>query len=196
MELGKQIRRYRTEKSLSQEALAEKVYVSRQTISNWENDRSYPDINSIVLLSETFDVSIDKLIKGDVEKMKERINEQVNREDQREFNLLSTIFSVLFLAVLITPVPLAKFLSYAGIAIWLVLVGAGAYFGRLVEKKKKEFNVQTYKEIVAFTEGRSLSDIEKAREEGKRPYQKALMVIFWGAAALIFSLLMGKLFGL
>ena len=52
MELGTQIRKYRNERTLSQEALAEKVYVSRQTVSNWENDKSYPDVNSLVLLSE------------------------------------------------------------------------------------------------------------------------------------------------
>lgn len=74
MELGKQIRRYRNERSFSQETLAEKVYVSRQTISNWENGKSYPDVNSLVLLSEAFEVSLDKLIKGDVENMKEQIN--------------------------------------------------------------------------------------------------------------------------
>lgn len=42
-----------------QEALAEKVYVSRQTVSNWENDKSYPDVNSLVLLSEVFEISLD-----------------------------------------------------------------------------------------------------------------------------------------
>ena len=54
MELGKQIKKYRSEKALSQDALAEKIYVSRQTISNWENDKSYPDVNSLVLLSKVF----------------------------------------------------------------------------------------------------------------------------------------------
>lgn len=63
MELGKQIRKYRNEQSLSQDGLAEKVYVSRQTISNWENSKSYPDVNSLVLLSEVFGVSLDQLIK-------------------------------------------------------------------------------------------------------------------------------------
>lgn len=41
MELGKQIKKYRTERSLSQDALAESIYVSRQTISNWENEASF-----------------------------------------------------------------------------------------------------------------------------------------------------------
>ena len=97
MELGKQIRKYRKEQSLSQDELAEKVYVSRQTMSNWENDKSYPDVNSLILLSEVFHTSIDNLIKGDVEVMKE----QVKNEDRKEFEKISRIFSVLFLAMMI-----------------------------------------------------------------------------------------------
>ena len=67
MELGKQIKKHRQEVQLSQEKLADRVYVSRQTISNWENDKSYPDVNSLVLLSEIFQISLDNLIKGDIE---------------------------------------------------------------------------------------------------------------------------------
>ena len=74
MEIGKQIRKYRTELKLSQDDLADKVYVTRQTISNWENDRNYPDVRSLVLLSNVFGVSLDILIKGDLEQMKELIN--------------------------------------------------------------------------------------------------------------------------
>ena len=62
MELNAQIKKYRTELNLSQEELAEKVYVTRQTISNWENGKSYPDIHSLLLLSSLFNVSLDQLI--------------------------------------------------------------------------------------------------------------------------------------
>lgn len=140
MELGTQIRKYRNERTLSQEALAEKVYVSRQTVSNWENDKSYPDVNSLVLLSEVFGISLDQLIKGDVETMKE----QIDQTDQKKFGRLSNIFTVLFLAVLITPVPLVHFLSYAGLAIWIVILGVGSYAAMLVEREKKKFDIQTY----------------------------------------------------
>lgn len=191
MELGKQIKKYRTEKSFSQDVLAEKVYVSRQTISNWENDKSYPDVKSLVLLSEVFEVSLDQLIKGDVEKMKE----QINKEDQRRFEHLSRIFGVLLLATLITPVPLEHYLSYVGIGIWLVVFAVAMYVGILVEKEKKKLDVQTYKEIVAFTEGKSLSEIEKAKEEGKRPYQKTLLVVGAGVITLVVTLLLCWLFG-
>ena len=184
MELGTQIRKYRNEKTLSQEALAEKVYVSRQTVSNWENDKSYPDVNSLVLLSEVFEISLDQLIKGDVEMMKK----QIDHTDQKKFERLSNIFTILFLAVLITPVPLVHFLSYAGLAIWIVILGAGSYAAMLVEREKKKFDMQTYREIIAFTEGKSLSEIEKSREEGKRPYQKVLLAVASGAAGVIVTM--------
>ena len=58
MELSKQIKKYRTEAKLSQEELADKIYVSRQTISNWENEKNYPDIKSLVLMSEVIGLAI------------------------------------------------------------------------------------------------------------------------------------------
>ena len=70
MEIGKQIKKYRTDRKLSQEALAERIFVSRQTISNWENDKNYPDMKSLLLLSSLFNVSLDILVKGDLEEMK------------------------------------------------------------------------------------------------------------------------------
>jgi hypothetical protein len=51
------------------------------------------------------------------------------------------------------------------------------YFAFKVEKCKKNNNVQTYKEIVSFTEGKRLDEIEKNQELGKRPYQKVLLVL-------------------
>lgn len=180
MELGKQIKKYRNERTLSQETLADRVYVSRQTVSNWENDKSYPDVKSLVLLSEVFEVSLDQLIKGDVEEMKE----QISKNDQEQFGRLSIIFTVLFVATIITMVPLVHFLSWVGVGIWVPLFGITWYAAILVERKKKKLNIQTYKEIVAFTEGKELTEIEKAREEGKRVYQKILYAV--GAAAITF----------
>jgi transcriptional regulator with XRE-family HTH domain len=65
MNLSKQIKRLREEARFSQEELSEKIYVSRQTISNWENERSYPDIHNLLLLSVLFDVTLDELVKGE-----------------------------------------------------------------------------------------------------------------------------------
>ncbi|GAE89777.1 helix-turn-helix domain-containing protein [Acetivibrio straminisolvens] len=163
MELGKQIKKYRNDMSLTQDELAEKVYVSRQTISNWENGKSYPDINSLVLLSEVFGTSIDNLIKGDVEIMKE----QVKNEDIKKFEKLGQVFGVMLLLIVISPIPLIYFLGFVGIGILIALLIATIYTAVLVERKKKEFDIQTYREIIAFIEGKKLDEIAKSREEAK-----------------------------
>lgn len=185
MELGNQMKKYRGELSLSQDALAEKIYVSRQTISNWETGKSYPDVNSLIRMSEVFGISVDSLLKGDVEEMKKIINE----DDINEFTKLSWIFTLMFFAVLITPVPLAKFLGFWGLGIWGLIAAAAVVMAIHIEKKKKHFNIQTYREINAFLEGKSLDEIEAAREEGKRPYQKLLLGIICGIVALAICIL-------
>ena len=107
MELSIQIKKYRTELHLSQEELAEKVYVTRQTISNWENEKSYPDIHSLLLLSSLFNVSLDQLIKGDIEKMKEIISEQ----EIKKFNYYGSIYTVHLAVLIISAVPLFMWLG-------------------------------------------------------------------------------------
>ena len=61
----------------TQESVAEKVNGSRQTISNWENEKSYPDIISVIELSNLYSISLDELLKGD-EKMMEHLEESTN----------------------------------------------------------------------------------------------------------------------
>ncbi len=180
MELGNQIKKYRTDMQLSQEELANRIYVTRQTVSNWENDKSYPDIHSLLLLSTFFHVSLDQLIKGDVKVMKETIN----KTDLQAFNRDSAIFTVLLLAFIMSVIPLAKFLGYYGLAISAVIFAAAMYYALKLEKTKKKYDVQTYREIIAFTEGKRLDEIELARESGKRPYQKILSAVICGVIAL------------
>ena len=63
------IKKYRIQQGYSQEVLAEKLYVSRQTISNWENNKSLPDIHNLLMMCSLFNVSLDDLVKGDVYQM-------------------------------------------------------------------------------------------------------------------------------
>lgn len=186
MELGSQIKKYRGELKLSQDALAEKIYVSRQTISNWETEKNYPDVNSLIRMSEVFGVSVDVLLKGDVEEMKKIIKE----DDIQEFTKLSWLYTILLFLMLITPIPLAKFLGFWGMGIWAVLAAVAIIYAVKIEKKKKIHNIQTYREISAFLEGKTLDEIEAAREEGKRPYQKVLLGIACGVIALVVSIIM------
>ena len=67
MNLSEKIITLRKQKHWSQEELAEKLNVSRQAVSKWENASSIPDLDKIILLSEFFGVSLDDLIKEDIE---------------------------------------------------------------------------------------------------------------------------------
>ena len=77
MEIGKKLKNARIEAGLTHEKAAEKIDVSSQTISNWENEKSYPDIISVIALSDLYSVSLDELLKGD-QKMAEHLEESTN----------------------------------------------------------------------------------------------------------------------
>lgn len=76
MELGRRITELRKANNLTQEALAERCSVTRQTISNWENGKSYPDLEMLVFISDSFDISLDALVKGDGKMVQEITKEQ------------------------------------------------------------------------------------------------------------------------
>lgn len=189
MELGKQIKMYRLENKLSQEELADRIYVSRQTISNWENDKSYPDINSLVLLSEVFKVSLDKLIKGDVDVMKDVIQ----KEEVDKMNHYGKIYTIMLIVTVVSTVPLFMWLGLWAFIPWGIIWMISMYFASKIEKIKKDNDVQTYKEIVAFSEGKLLDDIHKQQEIGKRSYQKMLLVIGSALITLCVCILIGLL---
>ncbi len=64
IEFAKQLKKYRREHQLSQEQLAEQLFISRQAISKWEQGDGLPDLNNIVKLAEIFDISLDELVLG------------------------------------------------------------------------------------------------------------------------------------
>lgn len=181
MKLGNHIKHYRNEKGLSQEELAERVYVTRQTISNWENNKNYPDINSIVLLSEIFEISIDNLIKGDLEQMKK----EINSEEVKKLNFYSWMVLIIFLIAIISLIPMLKFIGLYGFIPYFILMACAMFFALKIEKIKKNNDVHTYKEIVAFTEGKRLDEIQKIEERAKRPYQQIIVVFLWAAVTLL-----------
>lgn len=65
MNIGNQILNVRKEKQLTQEEFGRLFHVTRQTVSNWENGKSYPDLQILVSMSNQFDISLDTLLKED-----------------------------------------------------------------------------------------------------------------------------------
>ena len=192
MEVGAQIKKYRSSMGISQEELAEKVYVSRQTVSNWETGKNYPDIHSVLLLSSVFNVSLDQLIKGDVEIMKKEIKET----EIKKLNKYAGIYAVFLVLTVISLVPFIAFMDWYGMIPWSVVYAIAGYFAFKVDKVKKENHLSTYKEIVAFIEGKRLDEIEEQQEIGKRPYQTVMYMLGSAAIAFIVVYLMAKLFSL
>lgn len=184
MELAEHLKHYRKELGLSQEELAERIYVSRQSVSNWETGKTYPDIHTLLLLADVFDTSLDTLVKGDLPKMKAIINE----EDRATYKRDSTIFSVLFILMLIAFIPLYVWLDTLGLILYVALVAVNFFYALHIEAQKKRFDIQTIREIEAFTEGVTLDEIEKAREAGKRPYQTVAVVAAFTLIAIIINL--------
>lgn len=85
MNLGSNILKLRKEKKMSQEQLAEKIGVTRQTISNWELNETTPDTNQLILLSKTFNVDIDRIIGNNINNLLiEKVN---NTENLTKINI-------------------------------------------------------------------------------------------------------------
>ncbi len=186
MQVGKQIQHYRKENNLSQDDLAEIIFVSRQSISNWERGATYPDIQNLLLLSKVFEVSLDKLVKGDLETMKQIIHDQEFMRYQKD----GVVFSLLLIGSPIISISLIFYLDWYGIAISCLIFVIAMFYALRIEKFKKKHNLRTYRQIVAYDQGRSLSEIEEAEERGKAPYQRIILPVLFGlgigAIALLF----------
>lgn len=102
MKIGERLREARVAAGLTQEIAAEKMNVSRQTISNWETERTYPDIISVIKMSDIYFISLDELMKGDP-KMIKHLEESVDvvKSNRRLisailFNIVLVIFLIIF----------------------------------------------------------------------------------------------------
>jgi transcriptional regulator with XRE-family HTH domain len=100
MEVGSKLKKARIDSKLTQEKVAEEIQVSRQTISNWENEKSYPDIISVVKLSDLYNISLDELLKGDSNMMK-YLEESTNVVSSNKKLLMAIGLNVLLMILFI-----------------------------------------------------------------------------------------------
>lgn len=93
MEFGDQIKQLRAEKHLSQEEFADKLHVTRQAVSNWENNRNLPDLALLIDIAKVFDVSLDSLILGDKQmtKLEEKLIKDTDANRKAKFNMVTAI---------------------------------------------------------------------------------------------------------
>ncbi|GGH80500.1 transcriptional regulator with XRE-family HTH domain [Pullulanibacillus pueri] len=150
MIFAEKLKKERKDKGWSQDELAEKLFVSRQSVSKWENGQNYPSIEILIKLSDLFNVTIDELLRSDQE-----LTEKVIKDSkQLAHPKLKALFDVLFLIglvlliVKIVIIILNKFTSldmtlYGGSFFWnfgplIVMIGSGIGSGVVKDKYKEE----------------------------------------------------------
>ncbi|MGX7049317.1 helix-turn-helix domain-containing protein [Lactococcus piscium] len=183
MEIGKRIKAYRSLLNFSQDDLAKKIFVSRQTISNWETDKTYPDIQSMIALSILFDISLDELIKADLEEIKMKISRnKVNQQSDlhTKIMLTSTVLSALSIGLVV-----AFPESNTILLVPLVLFLPGFWSSLKLETFKKENDLKTYKEILAFSQNGDVNALREKRTGQKMWLVDCLIVLAYGVATLI-----------
>lgn len=101
MEFSDQIKNLRHKSGLTQDQFACKLHVTRQAISNWENNRNLPDLPMLIEISQVFDISLDELILGDkkMNKMTEKLIKDTDENRGAKFNLISTIIGVFLMLI-------------------------------------------------------------------------------------------------
>ena len=134
MEIGKKLKNARIEAGLTQEKAAEKIDVSRQTISNWENEKSYPDIISVIALSDLYSVSLDELLKGD-QKMAEHLEESTNVVKSNK-NLTGAILLNIILMILLIALNmlLPEGTYYLVIVFCVVIMSSSALLYQIIKR--------------------------------------------------------------
>ncbi|MFQ6861091.1 MAG: helix-turn-helix domain-containing protein [Beduini sp.] len=100
MEIGDKLKKARTASLLTQEMVADQLQVSRQTISNWENEKSYPDIISIIKLSDLYQISLDELLKGD-SKMIQHLEESTDTVNSNRKLIMAIGINIFFLILFV-----------------------------------------------------------------------------------------------
>lgn len=147
MELQKRLVELRKERGLSQENLAEKLYVSRQTISNWETGKTYPDINSLLLIATYFDISLDYLVKGDLPTMKQALEQKLLKKWLLILVLAYFAFSVAY--------PTRYLLDSNQFSLLITFLGSILLFSLFqVCYIIKRYSLNTYADLVNFLNGK------------------------------------------
>lgn len=142
MEIGSKIRQSRKEAKITQEQAAEALGVSRQTISNWENEKSYPDIISVLKMSDLYNVSLDYLLKGEsamnsyVEYLDESTNVVKNKNRFSKLILILSYLVIWAVAVIVfwCFTGEADAMGYSFMYLWIILPAATFVISLLISR--------------------------------------------------------------
>lgn len=161
MDFGKQMRDIRKERNLTQDQVAETLCVSRQAVSNWENNKNLPDIEQLIAISQNFDLSLDELILGgndmkNTETMKEKLIRDGSINQRMRYTRTMVIVGAVLLAIgaalLIIKGMSVEYIDEEGILhenFFLIPIGMLFIFSSMVT-----FIIALISRIVSFVRGR------------------------------------------
>lgn len=99
MNFSQQIKDIRQKTGMTQEQFALKLNVTRQAISNWENNKNLPDIEMLITISNIFDIPLDHLIKGDATNMTQKLIKDGSETRKARYNMISAIVGSLLILI-------------------------------------------------------------------------------------------------
>lgn len=148
MNIADRIQSLRKLKGISQEELADKIGVSRQAVSKWENEQSIPDLDKVIIMSEYFNVTTDYILKG-IETSKQLENKNFNTSQ------ILYIASTAFLAIGLLCAFGGWYTEQSAESIWgsmiIQVVGVAAYFiGKLISQSKASFIIDWLNIIIVM----------------------------------------------
>lgn len=145
MNIGNQISAIRKEQQLTQEQFGSLFHVTRQTVSNWENEKSYPDLQMLIDISNQFEISLDTLIKEDSKMVKAIDKERVFGKIKKEKSIIDFFTGAgtgIIVSCLLSPDSIRRTVV---IIIGLVMIGIGWY-------KKTRYDNKVFRYMEEFKE--------------------------------------------
>lgn len=214
----------RKNKGISQEELADKLDVTRQSISKWESGQSIPDISRILQLSELFDVSVDYLLKDEIEL--DNVSQQSNKEDNdiikvgkeeadkyiEHSKYLSKIYSIATVLCILSPMLLMIFVANPGLRVFsdavsiivgilglLIFVSCGVAMFIYSSFKNQPYKYLDEQDIVL--DNNALNSVKQSKESALPKFARNIILgvvlcIFAIVPIIIFALLLTDYIGL
>ena len=178
MDVGNQIRERRQRLGLSQEELAQRLYVSRVTISHWETGRTLPDVQSMLLLANLFGTTIDEMVRGDVDEMRE----MVEKDERRARTLAVALAAVEVVAVTALAVTAVAGREYLEPALRLLLAVLALAFSVAVLASRRGRGDEGARSAAELLGAATGEPVEAARASGAALGMRVVLQVFVGLA--------------
>ena len=189
MDVGNQIRERRQRLGLSQEELAQRLYVTRVTISHWETGKTLPDVQSMLLLANLFGTTIDEMVRGDVDEMREIVEK--NEQQRKSFAIALGAVEVTVIAVLAFMATAERdHLDSALRLLLAVLVLASAVVVLVARRQELGRDARSAAELLGTASG---DPVEAARESASANVMRLVLQVFVGLTVGIGVLVLGGL---